>query len=160
MNSEVKATCLEVLRGELKRLDEYGYTWGHDIRQQVAARIEATIEAIEREPVDAQPGVSMEEAQKLIAEKFSLRALSPLRLTAFSHVYPNSAGPLGGIGGQALTTFWPNAWFDPEDGYAVVFYGNKVLEVMGFLEFEVYSTYGQRRAPSPQPTKEDVRDEG
>lgn len=103
--------------------------------------MEREVARLQAQLAEMTPAISMQQAQDLIVEKFALADTPKLRHTTFGHVYPNTSGPLGGVGGQAMTTFLLDAWFDPSDGYAVIFYGDKVLKVMGFMEFETYSTY-------------------
>lgn len=85
-------------------------------------------------------GITKEQAEEKIVKKFHLNYTPPLMYTQFMQAYGSTAGPMGGIGGQSVTTFILEAWFD-KDGYAVVFYGDKILKIMDIFEFEIYSTY-------------------
>lgn len=86
--------------------------------------------------------ITKEEAQDLIVKKFNLTNPPDLCYTSFIHSYPDTAGPLGGIGGQMFTNFILEAWYARNgDGYAVIYYGKKILQIMDFMEFDMHTTY-------------------
>ncbi len=46
---------------------------------------------------------------------------------AWPEVYGSTAGPFSGCGGQAITTFTMEAWFNEMTGEAIVFCGDKII---------------------------------
>lgn len=90
--------------------------------------------------------VTKERAEELIKNRFTLSYDLNLRYTEFEHVYPSTSGPLGGVGGSAMTAFILQAWYQFDshgmDNYAVVFYEDKVLAVVN--DFSVWSSYERR----------------
>lgn len=75
--------------------------------------------------------ISKEQAHGAICHKFikEKQSLSPdcLEYWAYPQGFGSTAGPFGGVGGQAFTTFTIEAWVFSK--YAVLFCGNKVLRV-------------------------------
>lgn len=51
---------------------------------------------------------------------------------AWPEVFGSTAGPFGGCGGRAMTTFTIEAW--EQDRVAVIFCGNKILKVVDSWE--------------------------
>lgn len=47
---------------------------------------------------------------------------------SFPHIYGSTAGPFGGIGGQAMTTFQIDAFYDGKK--AAVFCGDKFIKII------------------------------
>lgn len=78
--------------------------------------------------------VSKEQALQFIKSKFGEETVKGWWITedtleywAYPQVFGSTAGPFGGIGGQAMTTFTIEAWVC--GCIAVLFCGGKVLKV-------------------------------
>lgn len=71
-------------------------------------------------------GISMAKAQALIEEKYGESYYS-LDYWAWPRVYGSTAGPFGGVGGAAMTTFTVEAW--TSGIHTVIFCKGRVLGV-------------------------------
>ena len=78
--------------------------------------------------------VSKEQAYEAIKQRFleDSQWCQPQHLEywAWPQVFGSTAGPFGGIGGQAMTTFTIEAWSNGLGGEAVLFCHNKILKVV------------------------------
>lgn len=77
--------------------------------------------------------ISKQEAIEAIKKRLPVQAsqwvtVDYLDYWAWPQVFGSTAGPFGGVGGQAMTTFTIEAW--EQDGVAVIFCGNKILKVV------------------------------
>lgn len=67
-----------------------------------------------------------------VAERLHAAAAS-LEYWAWPQVFGSTAGPFGGVGGQAMTTFTIEAWHDG-GGNAALFCGGRVLKITDKFE--------------------------
>jgi len=87
-----------------------------------------------------QPSISREAACAELNEHFEADLVrfwtDDLWYCSWIETFGSTAGPFGGIGGQALTNFRLEAWV--ADHYAVVFCGDRILGVSDEFEFKVH----------------------
>ena len=83
-------------------------------------------------------GVSREEAIKALGKRYPELPLDSascmdLDYYAWPQTFGSTAGPFGGVGGQAITTFTIEAW-EYNYRFAVIFCGTKIIKVTDKFE--------------------------